>query len=282
MNFFFATDLHGKSGRYEKLFRLIEEKKPAALFLGGDLLPHAYSASIAVEDFTRDYLARNFSLLRDTLKEQYPDIFLILGNDDPRVNEESFKEIEKEQALWYYMHHRKLSRQGYDIYAYAMIPPTPFRLKDWEKYDISRYVDPGCIPPTEGFRSKPAAKNLEWSSIKKDLAKLTQNEDVSKSIFLFHTPPYKSKLDRAALDGQMIDHVPLDVHVGSIAVKEFILERKPRISLHGHIHESTRITGEWKEKIGETWSFNAATDSPDLSVIVFDPEKPEEAERWLL
>ncbi len=279
---FFVTDLHGKSGRYEKLFRLIEDKQPDALFMGGDLLPHGYSASIAVEDFTRDYLANKFSLLRERMKDHYPEVFLILGNDDPRVNEQSFIEIEQENSLWFYMHDRKINWKTYKIYGYAMVPPTPFRLKDWETYDVSRYVDPGCIHPTEGFRSTEVEKNPEWSSIKKDLKHLMGDEDLSRSIFLFHTPPYKTKLDRAALDGQMIDHVPLDVHVGSIAVKEFILERKPRISLHGHIHESTRLTGEWKEKIGETSAFNAATDSPELCVIAFDPEKPEQAERWLI
>jgi len=31
------------------------------------------------------------------------------------------------------------------------VPPTPFLLKDWEKYDVSAYVDPGCVSPEEGY-----------------------------------------------------------------------------------------------------------------------------------
>ncbi|MEJ2636882.1 MAG: hypothetical protein P8184_16535 [Calditrichia bacterium] len=102
------------------------------------------------------------------------------------------------------------------------------------------------------------------------------------SIFLFHTPPYQTALDRAALDGKMIDYAPLDVHVGSIAVKRFIVGRQPLITLHGHVHESARITGKWQEKIGRTYAFSAAHDGPELALVKFDPEHPEKARRELL
>ena len=36
---FFVSDLHGRRDRYRKLFREIEAKPPAAVFLGGDLFP---------------------------------------------------------------------------------------------------------------------------------------------------------------------------------------------------------------------------------------------------
>jgi len=35
--------------------------------------------------------------------------------------------------------------------------------------------------------------------------------------------------------------------VGSIAVRRFIEERQPLLTLHGHIHESARLTGDWRE-----------------------------------
>ena len=71
-------------------------------------------------------------------------------------------------------------------------------------------------------------------------------------------------------------------HVGSIAIKRFIEEKKPPVTLHGHIHESTRLTGIWKELIGETWSFNAAHDGPELSVVIFNPAEPANAQRLLI
>ena len=36
---FFVSDLHGQLNRYQVLFSKILEEKPAAVFLGGDLLP---------------------------------------------------------------------------------------------------------------------------------------------------------------------------------------------------------------------------------------------------
>jgi Icc-related predicted phosphoesterase len=111
---------------------------------------------------------------------------------------------------------------------------------------------------------------------------LVGDEDLSMAIMLFHAPPYQTKLDRAALDGKFIDHVPIDVHVGSIAIRRLIESRHPLVTLHGHVHESTRLTGSWMERIGRTCCFSAAHDGPELAVVVFDPERLETAARILL
>ena len=80
----------------------------------------------------------------------------------------------------------------------------------------------------------------------------------------------------------MVDHVPFDVHVGSIAVKDMILDRQPLLTLHGHVHESARITGSWKEKIGSTYAFSAAHDGPQLALVRFNPEHLQDASRELI
>jgi len=80
----------------------------------------------------------------------------------------------------------------------------------------------------------------------------------------------------------MYEHVPLDVHVGSIAVKRFIEERQPLLTLHGHIHESARLSGEWKIQIGRTVCINGAHDGPELALVRFDLESPEAPTRDLL
>lgn len=279
---FFVSDLHGKTFRYEKLFKKITTETPSAVFFGGDLLPSGFQLSnVEYNDFFNDFILKNFLHLQKEMGEDYPEIYLILGNDDPKTEEIRFKEAE-EKGLWKYMHMKKAPFGKWTIYGYSNVPPTPFLYKDWERYDVSRYVDPGCIPPTEGKRSVITNEDIEFATIKKDLDKLCGDDNLENAIMLFHSPPYKTHLDRAALDGKMVEHIPLDVHVGSIAIKEMIEERKPHISLHGHIHESTSITGHWKEKIGNTTSFNAATNKADLSLIIFDPEKIENAERIIL
>jgi uncharacterized protein len=70
--------------------------------------------------------------------------------------------------------------------------------------------------------------------------------------------------------------------VGSIAVRRFIETRQPFITLHGHIHESPRLTGSWKDLIGRTHAFSAAHDGRELALVRFELEKPEEATRELI
>jgi Icc-related predicted phosphoesterase len=148
---------------------------------------------------------------------------------------------------------------------------------------VSRYVDPGCVSPEEGVRTVPLdAREARNRTIREDLEKLTGGEKMENAVFLFHTPPYRTNLDRAALDGRMVDHVPVDVNVGSIAVERFIRSRGPWITLHGHVHESARLTGSWKDRIGRTRLFSAAHDGPELSLVRFNLADPDAATRELL
>ncbi|MCP4634107.1 MAG: hypothetical protein GY855_14375 [candidate division Zixibacteria bacterium] len=282
----FATDLHGHIRRYHKLFRIIEADRPESVFLGGDILPSGFaniaSSDNLYDDFIKDFLAYHFAKLRQKLKDEYPRVFLILGNDDGRFDEKAIAKYTS-RGLWEYMHNKAVVLKGYHIYGYSYVPPTPFLFKDWERYDVSRYVDPGSISPEEGHRSiKVPPNEIKFSTIKEDLDELAGNENLEKSVFLFHAPPYKTKLDRAALDGKFVDHVPLDPHVGSIAIKRFIENRQPLLTLHGHIHESTILTGSWQDRIGKTYSFNAAHHGPELCIIRFDFDDLDSAERELI
>ena len=64
--------------------------------------------------------------------------------------------------------------------------------------------------------------------------------------------------------------------------KRFIENKQPYLTLHGHVHESSRLTGVWKEKIGSTYCFQAANDSKELSIIKFDLDNPGRAVRVLI
>jgi len=280
---YFVTDLHGNLKRYEKLFQRIGEAPPEVLFMGGDLLPHGYyTPSEEGEGFIQDVLIEGFLNLRQKLQDRYPEVLLILGNDDPRINERKIKEAEQQYGIWHYIHNRKVPYSNYTIYGYSFIPPSPFGLKDWEKYDVSRFADPGCTHPYEGMRSVAPDYDMEYSNIKQDLEELVGDDDLRRSVFLFHSPPYNTPLDRAALDGKMVDHVPLDVHVGSIAIQRFIEARQPLLTMHGHIHEASRLTGHWNSRMGNTWLFNASIEDPQLALIRFDLENPANAVREVI
>ena len=278
---FFVSDLHGKIKRYDKLFYEIGKEKPDVVFMGGDLYPSFNQMFTQKDDFFEDILVKYFENLYIKMGNNYPEIYIILGNDDPLIEEEKFKKKEY-LKYWKYVHNTKFEFHDFDIYGYANVPPTPFLNKDWEVYDVSRYVDPGCVHPTEGIRTIKLQRDIEFSTIKKDLEYLSKGINPKKSIFLFHSPPYNTNLDRAALDNMFYEYVPLDVHVGSIAIKEFIEKTQPYLTLHGHVHESTRITGKWKQNIGNTYSFNAAIDNDKLSIIIFDLKNLENARQKIL
>jgi Icc-related predicted phosphoesterase len=277
----FATDLHGRVDRYEKLFAAIERKTPRAVFLGGDLLPHAL-VSVGQGDFLDDVVAPGLEKLSARLGRRFPVIYAILGNDDGRYEEAAVEAIE-ERGLWKYAHGRRLELDRYSVYGYSFVPPTPFFQKDWERYDVSRYTPPGAISPEEGrYSTDVKIHDVRYATIQDDLFELTGEDDLSEAVILFHAPPHETALDRAALDGKTIDHVPLDVNVGSIAIRRFIESRQPLVTLHGHIHESARLTGAWMDRIGQTTMFNAAHDGTELALIEFRLEEPTLATRVLL
>ncbi len=283
---FFVSDLHGYMDRYQKLFTLIQNESPKAVFLGGDILPSGlYTRTFSDqngENFIEHFLQKKFAILKEKLRDTYPRIFLILGNDDSRSEEAKLIEAEK-LGIWEYMHNAKREFQSHPVYGYSFIPPSPFLLKDWERYDVSRFVDPGSVSPEEGIRSvRVSADEAKYSTISKDLNLLVKDADLSQAIFLFHAPPYETKLDRAALDGKKVAHVPLDLHVGSIAIQRFIKEHQPLLTLHGHIHEAARLTGAWKDRIGRTHAFSAAHDGPELALVRFNLEDLDQATRQLL
>jgi uncharacterized protein len=281
---FFVSDLHGRREQYRKLFQKIIDELPAAVFLGGDLFPSGrISGSFGTnENFVTGFLAEGFLNVRKILADRYPRVFMILGNDDLRIQENAVRQGE-ESFLWEYIHNRKTRMGGFTVLGYAPIPPSPFWLKDWERYDVSRYVDPGAVAPDEGYRSLPVSdQEIQHSTMQSDLEALVGHEDLSMAIMLFHAPPYQTNLDRAALDGVFIDHAPADVHVGSIAIRRLIESRQPLVTLHGHVHESARLTGSWMERLGRTHCFSAAHDGPELALVVFDPDCPEMAVRVLI
>ncbi len=78
--------------------------------------------------------------------------------------------------------------------------------------------------------------------------------DYSRWIFSLHAPPHASGLDDAP---EMDEHLNVlnagqsTVPVGSTAVRRIIEERKPLLSLHGHIHEAKGVA-----RIGKTLCIN--------------------------
>ena len=84
-------------------------------------------------------------------------------------------------------------------------------------------------------------------SIQKDLEQDLFLKNSNKTIYVVHCPPNNTNLDitspQAKSDG---------MHVGSMALRLFIEKYQPYLTLYGHIHETVEMSGEFKDKIGDT------------------------------
>lgn len=217
MKMLFATDLHGNPGAYERFLRLAGRKNIDAAVIGGDITPVGFLGFFVQvqRDFLENYLLPRLEKFRG---ETGKAPFIMMGNDDFRLNMDVLESGERLGLLRLMSQrvHRIGSRY---IAGYSYINESPFLLKDWEKGD---------------------------GEIRKDLEALAGKADPKKSVFVFHAPPFNTKLDMV-YDG---------THVGSRAIREFIEKFQPLLTLHGHIHESPRVSGSFEERIGKTLCIN--------------------------
>jgi Icc-related predicted phosphoesterase len=274
----FISDLHGNIKRFKKLFKTIENEKPDGVFIGGDILPNSFSVNGEIKDFLDKEFFNPIKKIRK-ITDKNIRFFVIMGNDDPRVFEKLFMNADKKKIIDY-IHLKTVEFNSFFVTGYSFVPPTPFQLKDWERYDVSRFVDVGSVSPEEGIRTVDVEKDeIRFSTISDDLEKIVKNSQTEKTIFLFHSPPYNSNLDYVGVSSKLVDHAPMDIHVGSIAIQRFIEKKQPMLTLHGHIHETVSLTGIWKEKKGKTFSFSGVSDESNFAIVFFDTEKLEKAER---
>src|SRR5581483_2535180 len=95
-----------------------------------------------------------------------------------------------------------------------------------------------CLRSTPaGIEEIPLQEILARPTIASDLDQLAALSDPSRTVYVTHTPPFATTLDR--LQGIS--------PIGSRAVRQFIDRRKPPLMLHGHVHESPGV-----ERIGST------------------------------
>ena len=213
----YITDLHGRTEAYESAFREAAKKGIDALILGGDLCPTGFNEIfIPVQ---REFLAGYLIPRTEKFRQDTgKPVFVMMGNDDFKANEPLLLAAQKKGTLLVTNLQRHCF-QGWTIIGYSYINETPFLLKDWEKTE---------------------------KEMKKDLDKLGRGCDMGRTIVQLHAPPKGTKLDML-YDGS---------HVGSTAIRQFIEEQQPALTLHGHIHESPDISGSLTDTIGRTVCLN--------------------------
>jgi len=267
------------------------------LMIGGDLAPKSHTcAQMTWVESQRAFLRDR---LRVHLEGMQPDVqvFLIMGNDDCIINQDVVMEGEQ-MGFYQVVHGRRAPINGdFDVVGYSCTPLSPIRIKDWEKHDLRncptqwreayrRRMEEvslrGCISGRDsvsgeyhvygGQQIDPA--EVATSSIQRDLASPVFTSNPQRTVYLMHAPPYGTNLDMV-WNGE---------HVGSFAQRLFILRHQPYLTLHGHIHEAVRRSGDFRQRIGETLSLSSGnTDrGPDLALVEFDLYDPGSARRVVI
>ena len=255
----YTADLHGNQKFYERLLKKAEHEKCNAVAIGGDLCPRiGITTDEKIQNqrlFFEDFMIPLFSEFRQ--KNKNTEIYAIMGNDDFRIN---MPVLEDARGIVHSIHNKsmKLGDKAH-IAGYSFVNITPFRLKDWEKDDFS-----GTRGPQQLFEGIITSTQMEKGTIKHDLDNLKKLSNPKETAYVIHAPPYNTKLDVIA-DGS---------HVGSHSVREFIEKEQPLLALHGHIHESPKMSGSWKDKIGNTVCINVGSSYPEdrLNCVIIDVE----------
>ena len=232
-----------------------EKSEPEILILGGDLLP-SLQKTRRYEEMIREQ--RSFigafllPFFRKGLETRFRRIFLIPGNWDPAYPEIFATPLEGLVDL-----DRKRFRfeSGYEFIGYPFVPPTPFRPKDYEKMDDLEspwppQKSPSYIRSAEPpFILNPLIRVIISGGrgrLKRIFEELPAAEDLRKTIYVMHSPPW----------GTHLDGIPGGHHVGSRSIRNFIEPFQPLLSLHGHIHEAPRLSGKYTDRIGKTLCVN--------------------------
>lgn len=268
----YTSDLHGIETLYLQLFKKAIAERIDIVIIGGDILPKegVFEAIIYKQrDFIKNFLSQQLAKFKQQMKNTH--VYLMLGNDDWACNLPHLKDLEKRRLLKLIDNRLFSLGDGYELIGYNFVPPTPFSIKDFEKLDVGEIdYEPqhflAFISIPEGMEKiEPHAFFQTRGTIKKDIEDLPKPKNMNKAIYVFHAPPFETNLD-VLYDGR---------HVGSKAIKTFIEKKQPYLTLHGHIHESPKVSGSYSEKIGKTLGINPGQGSDQLHAVIFQLEDIE-------
>lgn len=268
MKIIYATDLHGVARRYELLIEVACAEHAQAIVNGGDMLPtHG--------DWMRlqpKFLDHEFRVHLAQCAEAGIHFIGMLGNDDLRILDSQFDEIIAADERFHNAAKEPAQVNGYEFIGFNLVADYPFRLKDRCRKDSRDFL----LPVQRGqamFSGTNGPVSIEnWEqcvstlpTIQEELARLPQPHDPRKVILICHMPPSGLGLDVCFDDRQ----------VGSPAVRDYIAARKPLLALHGHIHESPRMTGTWMDRIGDSVCVQPGQEHEMLVYVVIDLDTME-------
>jgi uncharacterized protein len=295
---FFATDVHGSDRCFRKFLAAAGIYNADALILGGDvagkaIVPivakgseYSYSfqgstATVAADDLGEVEAAMNFNGFYPRVTEQAE---VDQMTEDPDYVVKIFEETIKDQvAGWCDLTAERLADDVRCIITPGNDDP---RVIDGVLAAAPRIDCPELATVEVGpvyLSSLGNTNRTPWDTDREfDEDELTEQIRTMVSgftdhplMFNFHCPPYDTGLDTAMkLDDDFRPVLskgnPVEIPVGSTAVRKAIEEYEPVVGLHGHIHESAKAS-----KLGPSWIFNPGSEygSGVLRGLIVDLEE---------
>jgi len=265
MRILFATDLHGRLEHFRAMADLARRHRPDLLILGGDALADGDLADPLGTQV--EFLLRRVQPLLEAFRRDLPGTVLaaILGNHDWLCTLEAMQHLENKGLIRLLRPEAPTRVGAYSLVGYYCAPPCPFPVKDFERLDHPDEpfrFDSGLIwdPARRRPRAVDPAEHLAAiPSIREDLSRIAPPPS-DNWIFVCHAPPLETFLD--VLTGHL--------HVGSQAVRDFLLRHQPALSLHGHIHESPRLSGRYWQHLGRTVAVNPGQRDDALAAVLIE------------
>jgi uncharacterized protein len=283
---FFATDIHGSDICWRKFLNAGKFYEADVLILGGDMTGKALVPILALPDgrYKATLLQQEFYLedeeavadmeRRVRSRGYYP--FRVTGDqladfeaDPARVDAFFHQQMLDVVAQWMALADERLAGSGLRCYVCpgnddeaevddVVRQARHVELAEGRVVDLGdgfRMISTGWsnITPWNTYREAPEEELAE--KIERMVAMLDGSKDeMKRTIFNFHCPPYGSNLDEAPeIDSELnVKEAGRSlVPVGSTAVRDAILKHQPLLSLHGHIHE-----GKGTARLGKTLAIN--------------------------
>ena len=246
MKLLYVTDIHGIEWKHNEIFNLAKSLKIDAVVNGGDML--IFRGNLMHQDkFITGFLDEYFSKF-ESEKIYYLGL---LGNDDLGVFDDLFQKTCDKYSYIVNIAQTRFQIEGskYEFIGMNWVTDLPFGLKDRARkdnkdFELPKQIGRQYLSTPNGFK-----KIENWASyietlptIEDELNNLIKPSDMNNTIYIFHNPPANIDLD-VTYDGK---------RVGSQAEYSFLRINQPKLSLHGHIHESPDTSGKWYAQIGRS------------------------------
>ncbi len=262
MKILYATDLHGDRRKYERMFDISKSHGVDIAINGGDMFPKTGNL-FRQNEFIKRFLGKYFKCFEEA------GIYYLCypGNDDLMIFDDMFENLCSGFQYIINLAQKRTRIGTYEFIGMNWVVDYPFRLKDRCRKDTEMYVfgeqyGPGVLSSETGYRDIDWFKHAEsLPTIEDELKNLPLPDDFSKAIYIIHMPLANLGLDQCRNGAR----------VGSTAIFEFLKEKQPLCSLHGHIHESPEESGRWLSELYNTVCIQPGQ-SPGFTYAIIDLE----------